>query len=409
MDIVWVNENADFIGGAEHYIAQTAIHLAERGVRSTLLYRAGTWVSPAYARAFDRVFPAVDVAGQLAHLRPDLIYAHQVRESALTQALACARVPVVRFFHDHALFCLRGHKYTAVGHRTCTRPIGMACYPCLGFVHKRRQGAMAGLGLRSLASLRAEQRLNQRFAGFVVASRYMAEHVIAHGFDRARVHQVPMYVPPVAINAEVRQADSLLFVGALVRGKGLDTLLSAMAKLPAHVALHIAGRGHQESRFREQARRLRLAPRVHFLGACSRERLAALYRRASCVVIPSREPETFAMVGPEALSAGAPVVATAVGGVGEWLLHQQTGLACRPGDADALASAITTVLADPAKAGEMAERGRQHCRERFTAEAHVSALMGVFRDVVGTSPGAGAHAATDSARYLHRGTGGRRL
>src|SRR4030095_16695517 len=73
----------------------------------------------------------------------------------------------------------------------------------------------------------------------------------------------------------------------------------------------------------------------------------ALYRRAACVVVPSRRPETFGLVGPEAMRYGTPVIATTLGGGGEWVVHGETGLGVRSDDPWGLATEIERLLGDP--------------------------------------------------------------
>jgi glycosyltransferase involved in cell wall biosynthesis len=378
--VVWINERADFVGGVERYIVDTAPLLRDRGVRSTLLYGVAGWTAPGFTKRFDAAFPLVDIERQLDELEPDVVYVHQLADREVVERLARARVPAIRFFHDHALFCLREHKYTTLGQNTCTRTVGVGCYPCLGFVN--RADTRVGVRLRTLGSVRRDQRANARLDAFVVGSKYMRDHVIAHGFDPARVHHNPLFVWPVEPPDDVdRDPDLLLFVGGLLRGKGLDLLLEALRDLPSRVRLRVVGTGRQRELFESTVRDLGVAERVELVGFLDRAELDRAYAEAACVVVPSRSPETFALVGPEALVRGAPVVATAVGGVGEWLEDEVTGLSVPSGDAPALATAIRRILDDPAAARRMAEEGRRRCLERLSPERHASTLLSLFRSV----------------------------
>ena len=381
--VLWVNESARFQGGAERYVHETASLLAGRGIRSSLLYDANTPLDTAYVRAFeDGAFPMVDLAAQVAAINPDLIYVHRLRDLRLLGQLRATGVPMVRFFHDHQLFCLREHKYTGIGHDTCTRSVGFHCYTCLGFVQRRPDRS---LGLRTLSSLEAEQAANRRLDAFVVGSSYMADHVASHGFARQRIRVLPLYgeLEPRVAPAVCRERDLLLFVGQLVRGKGLDVLLQALAATRYPARLAIAGDGAQAGEWRGLASRLGLDQRVTFHGSLEPSQLEGLYARAMALVVPSRSPETFGLAGLEAMQRGLPVVASRVGGMREWLCEGETGLGFPSGDVAALARTVDWLLERPDVAADMGRAGRVRAASLFNADRHLDGLLRLFDEVSG--------------------------
>lgn len=372
--LLWVNDAAALIGGCERYVQDTARLLRVRGVHSTLLYDIAGRVDPAYLRAFDAAFPVVDPALQLEALAPDVVYVHRLGRSELLAALTGTASPVLRFFHDYELFCPREHKYTAVGLRTCERPVGPHCYTCLGFV--RRATGWPGIRLSRVGRLRNLHDRNRALDGFVVGSSYMAMHLAAHGFAGDRTHVLPLYAAPPCSSGQVRRTpDRLLFAGQLVRGKGLDVLLRAMGRMRHRATLIVAGTGTQEAELQRRARRLGLSGRVSFEGRLSRAELDAQYRTAAAVVVPSRSPETFGLVGPEAMACATPVVATAAGGTGEWLDDGVNGFAVSPGDVAGLARALDRIVGRPRLARVLGRNARKAYLERFTPERHVEDLL----------------------------------
>lgn len=385
LKIAWINELALPTGGAERYVRETAQELAERGVRSFLFYdvKASPVPSPVMLAPFEGGFPIIDLERQLRALAPDVVYVHRLGGLAAPRALSALPFPVVRFFHDHRMFCLREHKYTVLTQTPCQRSIGAACYSCLGFV--RRSEAWPGVELASLRELRAEQAVARRHEAFIVGSRYMAEHIAAHGFDRSRIHVIPLYarVPPPPPVVEPRQDDLLLFVGQLTTGKGLDVLLRALPRTVHPCRLLVVGQGRQEGKLRALARELGLEDRVSFMGWLDPEALSAHYRRATCVVFPSRAPETSGLVGIEAMAHATPVIGGTIGGMGEWLTHGQTGLGVPPNEPDALASAIDRLLGDSVLRSRLGQNALRAFEERFRPEHHVSRLMTVLESLAG--------------------------
>ncbi len=386
MRIVWINESADFEGGAEGYVARTATSLAKSGCTSILLHRAGTWVGPDFAESFSACFPVVDLRAQLEDLKPDIVYLHQFYDRTLwSELLGLAEslsFPLVHFVHDHRLFCLRNHKYTALSEKTCTKTVArIACYPCLGFVERTRAvGALSPIRIRTVSSIRRDQALIRKFDAIVVGSNYMRAHVCAHGFPAGRVHHVPLGIrqPNEAKAERSRDVDRLLFVGALLRGKGLDILLTALAGLPNRVRLDVVGEGAQRDAICAQITELGLDARVTLLGKLNAEKLSEKYRSVAAVVVPSRAPETFGFVGPEALLHGTPVIASPIGGTTEWLKPGETAFSFEACDAMSLKRTLENVLADPEAALNIARAGGEHCRKLFSEVGHVVALKQLF-------------------------------
>jgi glycosyltransferase involved in cell wall biosynthesis len=113
----------------------------------------------------------------------------------------------------------------------------------------------------------------------------------------------------------------------------------------------------------------------------SSEALSAEYRRATCLVFPSRAPETLGLVGLEALAHGTPVIGSLIGGIGEWLLPERTGLGVPSGDPAALAAAIDRMLGDKALREKMGQEGMRLHRERFLPEHHVAGLHRLLQRV----------------------------
>jgi len=111
----------------------------------------------------------------------------------------------------------------------------------------------------------------------------------------------------------------ILAVGQLLRHKGFDDLIAACAQADlADFDLLIAGDGPERQSLQAQAAAEKLNGQVHFLGAASHDRVAALMRGAAAIVIPSRR-ESFGIVALEAMASGRPIIATPVGGLVEAL------------------------------------------------------------------------------------------
>ncbi|MCO1660218.1 glycosyltransferase family 4 protein [Pseudonocardia humida] len=152
----------------------------------------------------------------------------------------------------------------------------------------------------------------------------------------------------------------LLYFGRLEHEKGVQDLVAALPRIrAAHpgARLVVAGTGSMADRLVEVARRGRVRRSVLFPGYLPDAELAAAVAAADAVVLPSRY-EPFGIVALEAAAAGAPLVASSAGGLGEVVREGETGVSFPPGDVGELARAVGRVLGDPAAAARRARRAR---------------------------------------------------
>ena len=204
---------------------------------------------------------------------------------------------------------------------------------------------------------------------------------------------VPYGVPLPEAEDGTRPAEGppvLLFVGRLVRRKGVDRLLEALASLERPWRLEVVGFGPEREALEAQAGRLGLGERVAFLGRVSDDELVAAYRRAAAFVLPATmderaDTEGLGVVLLEAMSHGVPVVATRLGGIPDIVLDGETGLLVED-TVPALAVGIERVVSDPAAARAMGEAGRRRVRESFAWDTIVDRLDAIYaRGPVGSA------------------------
>ncbi len=214
----------------------------------------------------------------------------------------------------------------------------------------------------------------------------------AYPWLRARFHFIENPVDPRFFDAPMdgMEVGNVLCVARVIPRKGVLTLIRAFARVTADVPaaeLHIAGETNSFPEYaaacRNEARRLGVASRVHFLGPLGMDALVDAYARAQVVALASLQ-ETAPVVIAEALAAGRPVVATAVGGVPYMVQEGKTGWLVPPEDEKALVRALTTALTSPEMCRKMGEVARADARARFhplpLAEKHVDVYRSLIRE-----------------------------
>ncbi len=228
----------------------------------------------------------------------------------------------------------------------------------------------------TLAPARAAARYVFRRAGFVTAcSDDLARRAVALGADPDRLETVPYGVDPArfrpdadvraARRAELGVADRVPLIvsaGRLVRKKGFEYAIDAMDRLPGAV-LALVGDGTLASELRERARAKGVASRVRFLGNQTQDRVAEYLAAADVACVPSVRDDAGNVDGLpnvvlESLASGTPLVTTAAGGIGAVVEHGKTALVVPERDPEALAGAVSAILADSARARRLGDAGR---------------------------------------------------
>jgi glycosyltransferase involved in cell wall biosynthesis len=201
-------------------------------------------------------------------------------------------------------------------------------------------------------------------------------HVVHTGLDRSALDD-PRPPAPGAL-----RRPHLLSVGRLASEKGHRHLLAAVRYLrdrTTNVRLDVIGDGPECKRLQGDIDRLELRRAVRLRGAMSEQDVWARYRRADIFVLPSlREGLPVALL--EAMAAGLPVVASDLPGVREAVEHEQTGLLAPPGDATALAEAVSRLIADPELRARLSAAARQVVEDYFLIEDNIRDLAALFED-----------------------------
>ncbi len=211
--------------------------------------------------------------------------------------------------------------------------------------------------------------------------------------DPERVVVIPNGIPaPPAPSPEVVAAVRRSFGGgeliaamvAVMRpGKGHDVLLEAAARPEmSAVRFVLAGDGPEEPRLRARAAELGIADRVVFAGF--REDVGTVLAACDLIVHPSlADALPTALI--HGLAAGVPAVATDVGGIPE-IVTSDAGLLVPPGDAGALAVAISVLAADPQRRLVMGEAARRRFDGAFEAGRWARRLRALYDEAITGSP-----------------------
>lgn len=270
--------------------------------------------------------------------------------------------------HEHWLVCPM-HVLFRFDRAACTRRTCLAC---------QIAGGRPPQWWRYTGLLRA---MTRHVDAFIAASRFSLAKHRQLGLDVPMVH-LPYFVPePVDAGAEAARVavdtpqPYFLYLGRLERLKGLQTLIPVFQRYDkAH--LLIAGAGS----FEPQLRRLSEgADNIRFLGYPTAEQVRALLRGAVALIVPSICFEVFPTVTLEAFSLGTPAIVRNIGGLPEQI--EESGGGFVYDSDDELTAAMDRLLADRALRDDLGRRGHAAYRQRWTANAHLSAYLALIDEL----------------------------
>lgn len=366
-------------GGIATHVMASATALAEHGVEVCVL---------AARTEYDASIPGVTVfhspdlyyaeaspekrLGDAASLRPTAIHMHQFDDPEIV-AFMQTRAPVLVSAHGYTA-CTSGVHYFRPG-RECTRRHGPGCVFNLtmrGCAHKSNPRRFPSGYRQAGRALEALRRADLAISYSTAVDRHLSINEVT----RRRV--VPLFPTTASANGSGHATRRrVVFAGRVVAPKGIDVLIRAAREVDGEFI--VCGDGWRLDAMRRLALRLGVQDRIDFKGWLAAEDVARELADASVVAIPSVWPEPFGLVGIEAFAAGRPVVASATGGVGDWLDDGVSGLCVKPGDPRALAQALNELLADPARQQAMGAAGKKTVAARFSQAHHVSALVDAYR------------------------------
>lgn len=365
LTIAHVDAETGFSGG-EVQVFLLLEGLRERGHRCVLVAPPK---SRALTHALERRFDAraapmrnqLDVPGYFAlrralhEARPDLVHLHTGRAAWLGGLAA------------------RSLGLPAIVTRRMDRPVKRGALTRLVY----------GSHVRAVAAISPSIRDELARAGVEEAKL----SVIASSFDPARL--TPRAGRELTRRAEGVTSEGvadgelvLLVLASLVRRKGHDVLLDALARLAAEglrPQLWIAGEGAEMPALDRQARALEVREQVRFLKG--REDVGDLLAGCDVCVLPSRQ-EGLGVAALEGMAAERPVVASRVGGLATLIEHEVSGLLVPPEDPAALAAALARVLRDRGLAARLARAGRERVHAAFAPRRMVEAYEELYRRVL---------------------------
>ena len=305
-----------------------------------------------------------DIAAAVRRTGARVVHAHNLLPAFGWRALAAAReagARTVLHLHNYRLVCAVGTCFTRDG--DCVRCSGRNTWPGVR-LNCRGTGPEAAVYGAALAL--HQERMAAEADAIVVPSAFAERRLRELRAPLPRdVDVVPHVVRSVADAPALDPSGPALVTSRLAREKGIDVAIDACRD--AGVPLVVAGDGPLAEELRAHAR----GADVRFAGRVRDDELADLRAGASLAIVPSRSAETFGLAAAEAMAAGLPVAATAMGALTDLLPAHQLA---PPGDAAALAALVRRLRGD----APAAEQNLRRVGEIAAPEAVAPRLARVY-------------------------------
>ncbi len=368
MKMAYVITRGDAVGGASIHVRDMARAMLDRGHDVMVFIGGEGAVTEQLARAGVPYRP-------LAHLRREVRPWRDLR--ALQELIAALGAFGPRLVSTHTA------KAGWLGRAACARLGIPAIHTPHGWPVARR---LPGPGALLFT---AAERMAARWARAVVCVCEEERRVaLAHGFAApSQVRVVYNGVRDVPEDLRARpeaEPVRLVSVARFEAPKDHATLLDALARLQSlDWQLDLVGEGPLEAAIRARAARLGVEARVRFLGYLPDT--AAALARAQAFVLSSRS-EAFPRSVLEAMRAGLPVVASAVGGLAEAVDNKVNGVLVPRDDAVALSAALNELIRDPRRRNQMGAAGRLIYERRFRLERMVESTTAIYESTLTAGP-----------------------
>ncbi|MCO5762827.1 MAG: glycosyltransferase [Chromatiaceae bacterium] len=393
------------LGGAERWFVRFTRALAETGAPAELAIRAGSELAdldlgplPLHHLPLRTVWDPWSrraVSRLIARVQPDIVQTYMGRATRLT------RLGPPPGGRSGALGTLGGAFGSTVGSH------GVASGRMSGGISGEGFGGKSGRGPgRSpvhVARLGGYYALHpyRHAHAWIGNTRGLCDWLIQNGLPAARVHHIYNFVDPArpvqperlaALRAELAlPADAWMLVtaGRFVPVKGLDTLIAALARLPAAiggrpVCLVLLGDGPLGPALRRQAEDLGVGERIRWAGW--QQEPGPYFQLSDVVVFPSRDEETLGNVILEAWTWGKPLVTSRFRGAREIARHGED-VWCVPCDDDqALAAGIREVLADDTLRRDLARAGQTRVQAEFARGPIMARYLELYRQLASGGP-----------------------
>jgi glycosyltransferase involved in cell wall biosynthesis len=329
--------------------------------------------------------------------QPDIVHAHNWLVRSFLPLKMWNKTRLIISLHDYSLVCA---KQALMYHDApCSGPGIAKCLGCAASHYGLLRGIPTALSNQIMG--RIERGAADMF--LAVSQAVAANNGLVGGDQPFQV--IPNFIDgSIGDNTCISQEDAstylaqlpdegyLLYIGAFLKEKGVEVVLSAYTRLVNHIRTTtdkdarmlppLVLIGYQTAGW--QVPVIDSEHKILLFKDWPHSAVMEAWKHCSIALIPSIWSEPFGIVALEAMSMGKPIIASRIGGLSDIVVDQETGFLLPPGDEQALQEAIQHLLDHPEQREHMGEMGRQRV-QNFHTETVVPRIEQVYKDVVASA------------------------
>lgn len=383
LGVLQVNESLARTGGAEAYINDLSHTLQEMGVSVRMCSGQQEELRiPEISYIIRRIHKETDpeknqeivleVKAVLSNNGLNLIHLHNIGNSGLITTLI-NEIPMVRTIHDSRPVCPKEHRLNSA-EELCIVPVSENCITCCG-------------GAKNLSDIQSQQKSLDQLNSLdlvLTPSQYTKDQLILNGVLEKNIKVIPLFAPldlDVDVKREESYASNFLFLGRVTRSKGLREALVALSNSGNQSKMVVCGEGPDTEYCRSLVADLSIQDRVSFVGWKSETEKSKYLVSTDVLIFPSIGPESFGLVGLEAMFYRKPIIAFNAGGVSEWLKSGQNGYLVEWGNIDQMSQAMSRLSSFENIRKELGENGKRILESEFSLEKHLTSLIQAYSSV----------------------------
>ena len=319
---------------------------------------------------------------KLQEVRPDIVHVHNTFPLLSPSVFYASRernIPTVMTMHNYRIGCSAGTALRkdqpctlCLDRKSVIPALQYGCY---------RDSRIATLPVAAMIAYNnARDTWRSNVDAFITLTEFQREKMVQFGIPAESLFVKPHFLerPPQPVSWKDRE-NKAVFVGRLYAAKGIHVLLEAWRRMGKKAPqLEVIGDGPMREQLVRSIRESEASDSVSFLGNVTREETMKHIANAKLLVVPSLCFEGFPMVVQEAFALGVPVAASNIGSLPYLITENKNGRLFMPGDAEAISSSVTEMLADDTTLSILGEGARRDFDEKYTAEENYSQLMAIY-------------------------------
>lgn len=390
MKILQINDNYERVGGTETYLFNLIELLKKNGHKVSIFAIRGQpketkdglvvgepkgYFSHYFSCKVFNFKVYFKLKKFIEKTKPDAIHLHNNYLAPFSVLLAIRGHKVIQTVHDYMVLCPYGWMVKKSSLEICQGNIGAKCFKnnCLS-LHNLLISYLP-FKLRIAASKRVVDK-------FISPSKRLKEYLETFGFQNVEYLPYFLNVKSYYFNLNIKKDGNILYIGRLVKEKGISDLIKALPKVTSKISranLTIVGGGPQRKHLISLIQNLGVANRVKFVGKISHEKVKEYYQKANIVVIPSLWLDNSPNVVYEAFSSGRPVIASDRGGMSDFVKDGETGFIFESGNTEELAKKTIKILKNKDLFNKLSANCQKFALANFISKKHYQKIMKIYK------------------------------